>query len=66
MLIESALFPRNLLSHLLRFHFITVPVPVRQKVTIPSVPVSQHCFMSQPVPAVIFHLIFFIPSGRES
>jgi hypothetical protein len=27
MLLEAALLPINLSSHLLRFHFITVPVP---------------------------------------
>ncbi len=43
MLIEAAL-PRNLSSHLLGFHFVTVPVPLRQEVTIPTfpVPVPQH------------------------
>ncbi len=34
MLIEAALLPRNLSSHLLGFHFITVPVPLRQEVTV--------------------------------
>jgi hypothetical protein len=40
MLIEAALLPRNF-----SFHFITVPVPLRQKVTVPTVPVPvlQHC-----------------------
>jgi len=51
MFIEAALLPRNLSSHLL-FHFITVPVPavpalvpLKQKVTVPTVPVPipQHC-----------------------
>ncbi len=42
MLIEAALLPRNLSSHLLLFHFITVPlaVPPGQKVAVPTVPVT--------------------------
>ncbi len=34
-LIEAALLPRNL-CHLLRFQFISVPDPLRQKVTVPT------------------------------
>jgi hypothetical protein len=44
MLIEAALLPRNFSSHLLRFHCITVQVPLRQKVTVPTVPVRQQCY----------------------
>ncbi len=40
MLIEAAL--SSLLSFLLWFHFFTVTVPLRQKVTVPAVPVPQH------------------------
>jgi hypothetical protein len=36
MLKEAALLPRNLSSHLLLFNFITVPVPLGQKVTVPT------------------------------
>ncbi len=42
MLIEAALLPRNLSSHLFWFHFITVLVPLGQKVTVSTFPVPQH------------------------
>ncbi len=40
MLSEAALLSRNLSFQLLIFIFITVSVPLRQKVTVPTVPVS--------------------------
>jgi hypothetical protein len=34
------------LWELLWFHCITVPVPLRKKVTVPLIPVTQHCLLS--------------------